>query len=340
MFTWIKELKSTIIAVLVLCIVGALIMVFLSGEFNLYEIGRQSFFNIYYGIPLGVVNAYFFKKLSIKYPWQENPKQRTWLGVIGSIFFTMLALVLLNIILWVFIIGYPWSSLLNATFKQFYVIALIITVVISSIHHAIEFFKQVEQEKRINETLRKEKLSTELSMLKAHIDPHFLFNSFNVLSGLIDEHPENAQAFLSKLSSIYRYILETRNEDLSSINDEIAFSKKYMALQQTRFENAIKLKVSVDDVVSTKSIPSLTLQLLLENAVKHNSFSPENPLIIELYNDQDYLIIKNNKHKRSLIQASNKMGLQNIRDRYKLMVQKDILVEDKPSTFTVKIPLI
>ncbi len=340
MKTWTEELKSMIVIILILCVVSALVMGFLMGEFNVEAIGKQFFFNFYYGFPLGAVNGFFFNRLSTKFPWQEHPKKRTWFGVIGSIVLTMFTLVVLNIILWVLIQGHQWSSLLNQTFKNFYVIALIITVIISSILHAIEFFKQVEQEKRINETLRKEKISTELNMLKAHLDPHFLFNSFNVLSGLIDENPENAQHFLSKLSSIYRYILETRDEDLSVIKDELDFAKKYLALQQTRFEDAIVLKWSIDEDILNQRIPSLTLQLLLENAIKHNGFSKEKPLVIELFSEDDCLIIRNNKQERTSIQVSNKLGLQNIKDRYQLMTQKDIIIEDLMDSFTVKVPLI
>ncbi|MBT8229114.1 MAG: histidine kinase, partial [Bacteroidia bacterium] len=190
------------------------------------------------------------------------------------------------------------------------------------------------------EQLRQEKLISELNALKAHVDPHFLFNSFNVLSGLIEEDKEKAQDFLTGLSKIYRYILESRNEDTSTVRDELSFAKSYLDLHLARFENSIEMLVDISDETLNRSLPSLTLQLLLENAIKHNAFDEEEPLRIKIYNQDKFLVIENNRKKRMNLAMGNGMGLKNIRDRYSLLSKEIVTVKDTSDKFSVQIPLL
>jgi len=222
----------------------------------------------------------------------------------------------------------------------FYYIALLITVFVTVVMHAIGFYKEVQKQKEISHRLEKEKLSSELNALKTHIDPHFLFNSFNVLSGLIDENPSKAQDFLSGLSRIYRYVLEQRNEDTCKLEEEIAFAKRYLDLQKTRFEEGIQIRSDISANHLEKEIPSLTLQLLLENAIKHNAFDKENPLIIEMDIVGENLIVKNNVRARNKAAVSNGVGLQNIKDRYKLLSGKEVHIKSQQNEFIVKLPLL
>jgi two-component system LytT family sensor kinase len=184
------------------------------------------------------------------------------------------------------------------------------------------------------------KLATELSALRAHVDPHFLFNSFNVLSGLIDEDKEKAQDFLAGLSRIYRYILEQRNEDTSTVRDELKFAEQYLNLQKMRFEDSINLDTQISPALLHKKIPSLTLQLLLENALKHNSFDEDEPLDISITEQEGSLLVRNNKKERKNISLGNGLGLQNIRDRYALLTTEALVIQDTEHFFTVKLPLI
>lgn len=180
----------------------------------------------------------------------------------------------------------------------------------------------------------------ELNALRAHVDPHFLFNSFNVLSGLIDEDPEKAQSFLAGLSKIYRYILEQRNADTATLQEELAFAEKYLALQQMRFEGGIELSLEIEEALQVKKMPALTLQLLLENAIKHNRFDEQTPLRIELKTTAGQLVVRNNKAARTNLQEGNKMGLQNIKDRYALLGVDSVEIKDTPTGFLVKLPLL
>jgi len=335
-----QALYNALKIVIVICLVSLLIHFFLDNYISWDFIKHQFFYNFYYGIPLSFVNGYLMDVASYFVPWEKAPKRRAWIGIIGTVVVTMLTLVILNYILWVLV----WDGEMKAIFSErnriFYLIAFFITVVISSVLHAISFFNMVVEEKVINAKLRKEKAEMELSALKAHIDPHFLFNSFNVLSGMIDEDPNKAKKLLKKLSGIYRYILENKDEDTNTIASELDFANKYLSFQQARFEDGIFINVKVDEETMEKKLPSLSLQLLLENAIKHNAFDDENPLQIEIYKEADNLVIKNNKRKRRNLAVSNGMGLQNIRDRYQLLTKQDFIIEDETNSFTVKLPII
>jgi len=335
-----KELRVAIILVVIIFIVTVCIQFFISGSLTWSVIIEQVGYNIYYGIPLCLINSRLFDTLNRMLPWDTRPKHRALAGIIGSISITMLSLVILNFILWTLIMGNDMSVLWLERNRGFYVIGLLITVLISLAMHAIGFFYEIQREKVVTQKLRQENLASELNALRAHIDPHFLFNSFNVLSGLIDEDKEKAQNFLSGLSKIYRYILEQRNENTSTIRDELDFATKYLDLQRTRFENSIILKTDIDPESQQKKVPSLSLQLLLENAIKHNGFDAKNPLTVEISTDENHLTISNNCKYRSHVNASNKMGLQNIKDRYKLMSDKEIEIRAEENTFTVQLPLI
>ena len=339
MRNFIENLLVGLKIVAILCLVSMFYLFFI-GDMNWSSIKSQVFYNLYYGLPLSMANGFYFDKLDRWMTWEHNPKRRAWTGVIGSILLTMFTIFMCNYLLWVVYWGNDTDILFSDRNRVFYVIAFIITVIISAIIHSINFFDWAQNEKIINEKLRKEKAEMELSALKAHVDPHFLFNSFNTLSGLIDEDPKRAQKMLGELSGIYRHILETKDDDTNTIQSELEFAKKYLGLQQTRFEDSIQLEVNVDAATLQKKLPSLSLQLLLENAIKHNAFDEDAPLKIRIFNKDENLIIENNKKKRKILAESNGMGLQNIRDRYKLLTKQDFIIDETSDLFTVKLPVI
>lgn len=335
-----KEIKTILIIVLAICAVTTIIEVARLGTLNWDMLKTQIFYNAYYGVPLSLLGGYLFDNLDRIVSWDENPRLRVIIGIVGTIVVTMTALAILNLILWVWIKGNPLNVIYARENSMFYSIALLITVFVTVVMHAIGFYKEVQKQKEISHQLEKEKLSSELNALRTHVDPHFLFNSFNVLSGLIDEEPVKAQDFLSGLSKIYRYVLEKRNEDTCKLEDEIAFANRYLDLQKTRFEEGIKLKSEIPNDQLEKEIPSLTLQLLLENAIKHNAFDKENPLIIEMGVEGENLIVKNNVKARNKAAVSNGVGLQNIKDRYKLLSGEEVEIENGQDKFIVKLPLL
>ncbi len=182
--------------------------------------------------------------------------------------------------------------------------------------------------------------SAKFETLKNQIDPHFLFNSLNVLSSLIEENPENAQRFTTSLSKVYRYVLEQKDKDLVPIEEELAFAKTYMNLLQMRFENSLTYEVLIENLDSQAKVVPLSLQLLLENAVKHNIISEQKPLHIKIYIENDVLVIQNNFQKKAVLQEGQGVGIQNIVSRYDIITDRKVAIEQNEETFTVKLPIL
>lgn len=224
--------------------------------------------------------------------------------------------------------------------RQAWVIGVLISLLNTAVFTAEYFFTQLNQSRIESMQLRQNVTQAQLDALKAQIDPHFLFNNFSTLSTLIEEDRELSAKFVQRLSQVYRYILSNRNHDIICLEDELSFIAAYYFLYQIRYGDAIQLQITVPTSKYKKGIAPVTLQLLLENAIKHNTLSEASPLIIEIYEENDFLVVVNNLNTVSNPGSSNKMGLRNIEDRYRLLanVKPVILVTDK--TFCVKIPLL
>ena len=176
--------------------------------------------------------------------------------------------------------------------------------------------------------------------LKNQIDPHFLFNSLNVLSSLIEENPENAQLFTTSLSKIYRYVLEQKDKELVTVAEELAFAKTYMNLLKMRFENSITFDLPTNfDSTEAKVVP-LSLQLLLENTIKHNVVSEKKPLHIKIYIKDNFLVVENNLQKKEVLQDRRGVGLQNIISRYAILSERKVLIDENKESFAVYLPIL
>ena len=190
------------------------------------------------------------------------------------------------------------------------------------------------------EQLSKEKLRTQLNGLLQQINPHFLFNSLNALSALINENPKDAQKYLSDLSKVYRYLLRTNENELTTLFSELNFIDSYFHLLQTRFGKGVTLVKKIQPDTHGLLLPPLTLQLLVENAVKHNTVGKNNPLMIEIIADEDSLTVKNNLQRKSVKVESSKVGLTNIAEKYRLINKSSIEIKEDTHFFTVTVPLI
>ncbi len=196
--------------------------------------------------------------------------------------------------------------------------------------------------KNIAEQAMLEQLKTEdeFEVLKNQVNPHFLFNCFNTLSSLITEDTKQAEIFLNELSKVYRYLLKNNEDGLSALNTEIRFIESYYKLLKTRHGEAVQLNINIDYRYSEHLLPSLSLQLLIENAVKHNVLSKNIPLKIEVFTVGNQLLVSNNLQLRSQKAPSNKVGLQNIANKYLLLKQQGFQVLKDHRSFTVALPLI
>ncbi|TKT92972.1 histidine kinase [Dyadobacter frigoris] len=205
----------------------------------------------------------------------------------------------------------------------------------------VRVYQRLQQVHFNSERLEKENIKAHFNALKNQVSPHFLFNNFSVLSTLVETDKELSIEFISRLSQAYRYILEQSDFDQIKLRTEIEFLESYMYLLKTRFEDKINLQINLsDEQIDSYSIVPLTLQLLVENAVKHNQMSVPNPLVITIGIEDDFLVIRNPVQLREPTEASTGIGLHNIINRYKLLVNKPVLVENQQNQFVVKIPLI
>ncbi|MCE6991936.1 sensor histidine kinase [Dyadobacter sp. CY323] len=192
-----------------------------------------------------------------------------------------------------------------------------------------------------SEKLEKENMSARFLALKNQISPHFLFNNLSVLSSLVESKPEKSSEFIQQLSLAYRYILEQAELHQISLEEEIKFLETYIYLLRTRFTDKVimDVKLTREDLEQYSVIP-LTLQLLIENAVKHNTMSVTNPLTISISIDEKMLVVSNPLQLRKLAEPTTGLGLKNIVNRYKLLLNKDVLIDKTKDHFIVKIPLI
>ncbi len=217
----------------------------------------------------------------------------------------------------------------------------IIDILFLAFNEGIYTFSKWKENIQEAEQLKKANLQTQFESLKNQVNPHFLFNSINTLSSLIHEDKERAGQFIDEMSHVYRYLLRNNEEELVSLSTELKFIHSYYHLLKTRYGNGIELKLNIDNKAENYLLPPLTLQLLVENAVKHNNVLKESPLVIEISNREDgWLVVKNNLQKKTITVDSSKIGLNNIKEKFRLLEQPDVVIKETATEFIVMLPLI
>ena len=187
--------------------------------------------------------------------------------------------------------------------------------------------------------LKKEKLEAQLNTLKQQISPHFLFNSLSTLKTMVKE--ADAKKFIVQLSNVYRYLLQFNEHSLTTLREELDFTNSYLHVLRERFEEALEVRMQIDEAVLDNWLPPLALQLLIENAIKHNIISLDEHLLVEIFNEKDvFLVVKNTLQPKLSREKSTGVGLQNIKERYALLSDKKIEIYQSDLSFVVKIPLL
>ncbi len=234
--------------------------------------------------------------------------------------------------------------IITPLYKSTWVILLFLGLVVLGLYGFYRYRLNHEREILLlqtkAQTLEKEKTRVQYENLKQQLNPHFLFNSLSSLSSLIRIDKKMAGEFLDGMSKIYRYILQSKDNELVSLKDEIRFVQTFIALQKTRFEEGLQIQISIDDDRLTKKIVPVTLQNLIENAIKHNIIDLETPLVIQIFTEGDYLVMRNNLQKKSFVDTSNRQGLHSLLSLYKYLSDLPMLIEENAEYYTVKIPLI
>ncbi len=219
--------------------------------------------------------------------------------------------------------------------------SLTVIILVASIYEGIFFYQRWKEAIIETERLKRENVQSQLEGLKSQVNPHFLFNSLNTLIYIIPEDPDKAVTFVRKLSKVYRYILEIRDKELIPVSEELAFLQSYIFLLKERFGESFQVSIDVALKYHSLKIVPLSLQMLLENAIKHNVISKSKPLGVEVFIDeQGLLIVRNNLQKKVQQMPSTNVGLENIRTRYAFFTEDKVLVQETPSRFTVSLPLV
>jgi hypothetical protein len=208
------------------------------------------------------------------------------------------------------------------------------------VYESLYYFRKWRQSLTETEKLKKANLQSQFDSLKNQVNPHFLFNSLNTLSSLIEEDPEQAVKFVDHLSKVYRYLLQNNEKELITLREEINFLETYFFLLKVRFGDGITLNNTIPVEYSESLIPPLTLQILVENAVKHNVVSPSRPLTIQISIQDETICVSNNLQVKTIPVPSNGMGLTNISAKYKLLNQPEMIIIPTEKDFSVQIPLI
>jgi two-component system, LytTR family, sensor kinase len=218
--------------------------------------------------------------------------------------------------------------------------AIFCTIMIIAIYESIYFMNALKKSVEEKETLKRESLNAQLSALRTQVNPHFLFNNLNTLLALIPDNPQQAMEFVQQMAKVYRHILEVQDESSIPLKDELDVLKAYGFLLKTRFGPNLVIDIDIPDEKLQQRIVPLSLQLLMENAIKHNIVSSEKPLKISVFAENGHLVISNNLQVKNQLIESTGIGLENIRNRYRLLGEKEVKVTESGKNFTVSIPLI
>ena len=338
-----RQFKEGVIVSLKITLIFALLFTLINQNFSLKAIGYTLLISAMYSFGLGFAQGIINDSLSNKWDWIEHTNTRIWAGIVTTVLYTVPVVLLIDYVNFIVISGHNIDRFFSGRYLWQHVFYIILSFGVSAFIHARGFMIQwknaVKQESTKQEIVAKTE-TAKFESLKNQLDPHFLFNSLNVLTSLIGENPQQAERFTTKLSKVYRYVLEQRNKDLVPIEEELKFAKTYMELLGMRFEEAVQFNIPDNISNNELKIVPLSLQLLLENAVKHNVVSTSKPLTINIYEEGSYLMITNNVNPKEAIGKSTKVGLQNIADRYGLITEKGVKIENNNKTFKVSLPLL
>ncbi len=333
-------LKSLGIGIIIFLVIILLNLVYGSKiEFN-HQLGVLFLYTMMYSIVLGYANRTVFIYLDKKFANERFSSKRMIIGFITSFSVTIFIIFLLRIFTEVVIEGGTFQEYWANEKLANYVFATAMSFIVLLCFYVFYIYKEYSESKVKEQKIIAGTANAKFESLKNQIDPHFLFNSLNVLSSLIEENPDNAQKFTTSLSKIYRYVLEQKDKELVSVQEELAFAKTYMNLLKMRFENSITFELPEGfDNLEAKVVP-LSLQLLLENTIKHNIVSEQKPLHIKIYIEDNYLNIENNLQKKEVLSDRRGVGLQNIVNRYGLISKRKVIIEETANEFRVKIPIL
>ncbi|HEX6891364.1 MAG TPA: histidine kinase [Chryseolinea sp.] len=279
---------------------------------------------------------YINRRLDERFPFEKSISGRITLQlVLGAITGLVFRIV-------IYFFGEPYLPFrIDELFRAAtWVIYIFITVGVNLGFFTDYFIRRWKDSLVLNERLEKEKSQVQFDNLKNQLNPHFLFNALTSLDGLIFENQNLASQFLQHLSKVYRYVLQNKDKNFVPLQTELDFVQNYVFLLRTRFQKTLDIRFDISDMARERAIVPVTLQILIENALKHNVADEQRPLIIEIVSIGDYLVVSNNLQLRTKVGTSNKLGLGNLSSLYRFLTQKPVIIDQTDNHFAVKIPLL
>lgn len=340
----LEVIKKTALNLLYINIIVSLFIFLIDGgekTFERYSItflisGMYTFF-------IGLGNGFLNDYLDSKFSWTDETRKRTIAAIVGTLVMNIALVYFCNYLNFIIIQGKNPENFFNGEMNFINWFFINFAIMISAIGHARGFmaaWKNSTKKEVVEQKLIAKSANAQFESLKNQLDPHFLFNSLNVLDSLIEENPVQAQRFTNSMSKIYRYVLEQKDKELVSVEEEIDFAKTYCELLKTRFEDAVTFDFNISEEDKKGFVVPLSLQLLLENSIKHNFATSSKPLNIKIFTEKGNLIIENNLQTRELPNTSTGVGLANIVSRYNLLTERNVFVEKSEAFFRVKLPIL
>ena len=321
-----------------------LIMYYFSGRFvagfDYSKLWVEYYENMIFAIILYMINAYWLQYLLIRHKAQIFTAKIFAIAIAGNVGLSLIGVFVSRLILKVIIRKNGLAEFLANEGPDGYSSSMIISLVVALLFYGVWFYKHLQENKVKEQKIIAGTASAKFDALKNQLDPHFLFNSLNVLTSLIDEDPQQAQKFTTSLSKVYRYVLEQKDKDLVPVDEELEFARTYIRLLKMRFEDSIVFDIPDRCSNPDAKIVPLSLQLLLENAVKHNVVTKNRPLHISVFEQDGSLVVNNNLQEKQVVKKSSGVGLQNIRQRYGILTDKQVSIVKTPSDFSVRLPML
>lgn len=323
--------------------IGVLSFIFFNNERTpkifLLSILVSVIYTLIYGLGNGIMNEYLTKL----FPWETKTKKRVISGVLGTIIVNVILTYICTYVNFVLLQGRPIEDLWNGKLSVSIWIFMNIALMVSAILHAksfMEAWKNSTRKEVVEQKIIAKSANAQFESLKNQLDPHFLFNSLNVLDALIEENPHQAQKFTNDMSKIYRYVLDQKDKEKVTVREELDFAKTYCELLKTRFEDSVEFQFEIKESDLSHFVVPLSLQLLLENAIKHNYATPKKPLKVRIFSENNFLCIENNLQARDLVKEREGIGLSNIVQRYSIITKENVFIEKSDDYFKVKIPIL
>ena len=340
----LEVIKKTALNLLYINIIVSLFIFLIDGGEKTFEKYSVTFlisgmYTFFIGLGNGFLNDY----LDSKFSWTDETRKRTIAAIVGTLVMNIALVYFCNYLNFIVIQGKNPEKFFNGEMNFINWFFINFAIMISAIGHARGFmaaWKNSTKKEVVEQKLIAKSANAQFESLKNQLDPHFLFNSLNVLDSLIEENPVQAQRFTNSMSKIYRYVLEQKDKELVSVEEEIDFAKTYCELLKTRFEDAVTFDFNISEEDKKGFVVPLSLQLLLENSIKHNFATSSKPLNIKIFTEKGNLIIENNLQTRELPNTSTGVGLANIVSRYNLLTERNVFVEKSEAFFRVKLPIL